>query len=336
MVVDRRAQALGAVLVLLLYPCVAGASASLRFYGHGGSTGDGFVFPDRVKVDSAPTSAANVGSGDFTVEFFVRASAAENPNPSQSCGFGIDWVNGNILIDRDRYNQWRQWGIALLGGRVAFGASNDLVGYTLCGSAVVTDDAWHHVAVERRAADGRMRVWVDGALDAEGPVTGGPSGDMSYPAGAIPGDYCNPDGGAGSSSCANSDPYLVFGAEKHGFSGINYSGWLDEIRLSESLRYDTAFTPPTAPFAPDADTAALYHFDEVGGSVAIDASGGGSDGTLFFGGDPPAGPVRSSETPFAAELPFAGGASLALLAAGLGVAGVGLARSARARTGRGR
>jgi hypothetical protein len=52
---------------------------------------------------------------------------------------------------------------------------------------------------------------------------------MSCPTDAVPGNHCSPNGGAGSSSCINSDPYLVFGAEKHGYNGINYSGFLDEV-----------------------------------------------------------------------------------------------------------
>ena len=292
----RRAAAFCAVLLLL---AASAGAQSLRFRGHGGSPGENFVFPDRVKIDTRPPAAVNVGAGDFTIEFFLRASAGDNPNGGFSCGFGIDWVNSNILIDRDRFGQQRKIGIGLLDGAIAFGAGDDFVNYTLCGSAGVLDDAWHHVAVERRASDGRLRIWVDGALDAEGPVSGGPTGDLSYPVGAVPGNFCSPDGGSGGSSCENSDPFLVFGAEKHGFGGINYSGWLDEVHLSNTLRYTMPFTPPSAPFVADADTAALYHFDEGSGATAADASAGGSDGTIFFGGAPPIGPEWSNESPFA-------------------------------------
>ena len=122
-------------------------AASLRFYGHGGSPGENFVFPDGVKILVEPPSQANVGAGDFTIEFFLRAPIGENTNPALSCGFGIDWVNSNILIDRDRFGQGRTFGIGLLGGGVAFGASDSFVAYTLCGSTDLRDDLWHHVAV---------------------------------------------------------------------------------------------------------------------------------------------------------------------------------------------
>ncbi|MBW2292511.1 MAG: LamG domain-containing protein [Deltaproteobacteria bacterium] len=293
-------------------------AASLRFYGHGGSAGDNFVFPDRVKILVEPPSQANVGAGDFTIEFFMRSPIGENPNPALSCGFGLDWVNSNIMIDRDRFNQGRTFGIGLLGGAVAFGASDEFVGYTLCGTTDLRDDLWHHVAVERRASDGRLRIWVDGLLDAEGPTSGGPSEDMSYAASAVPGSFCSPDGGSGSQSCQNSDPYLVFGAEKHGFQGINFSGWLDEVRLSNTIRYTASFPAPSVPFSPDGSTLALWHFDEGANSTLGDSTTGGSHGTIFVGGTPPAGPVWSTESPFApVSIPTLPSAALIALAAGL-------------------
>ncbi|MEM7409664.1 MAG: LamG-like jellyroll fold domain-containing protein [Myxococcota bacterium] len=310
-----------ALVVLLGFAALAADAQSLRFRGHGGSPGENFVFPDRVKIDTLPPAAVNIGVADFTIEFFLRASAADNPNGGFACGFGIDWVNSNILIDRDRFGQPRKVGIGLLDGAVAFGVGDDFVDYTLCGSVVVADDAWHHVAVERRASDGRLRIWVDGVLDTEGPVSGGPTGDVSYPVGAVPGTFCSPDGGSGASPCDNSDPFWVFGAEKHGFAGINYDGFLDEVRFSTVLRYTTPFPPPTTPFAPDAQTAALYHFDEGAGATTADATGNGGTGTIFFGGSAPPGPEWVAETPFAFAVPSIAPLALGALAAGLGLCG---------------
>jgi hypothetical protein len=57
-----------------------------------------------------------------------------------------------------------------------------------------------------------------------------------------------------------SDPFIVLGAEEHdaGAQFPSFSGWLDERRFSTALRYGGAgFTPPSAPFAADASTAAL-------------------------------------------------------------------------------
>jgi hypothetical protein len=40
-------------------------------------------------------------------------------------------------------------------------------------------------------------------------------------------------------------------------------GTLDELRISHGLRYTDDFTPPTAPFTPDEQTLALFHWDGV-------------------------------------------------------------------------
>jgi hypothetical protein len=269
---------------------------SLRFFGNG--VGD----IDRVKIaiddplTSQPGPPADVGATDFTLELWLRGFLAENPAPPVAGGQNIDWIYGNIVLDRDRYNQDRKFGVSLAGGVVVFGVSGDGTGdYTLVGATGVLDGAWHHVAVQRRRSDGRMQLFVDGALDGEVAGALAPDGDVSYPDDGVPGNFC---GGP----CTNSDPYLVFSAEKHdaGPSYPSFSGWLDELRLSRTLRYSGTFTPPSAPFAPDAATAALYHLDEGSGDVVGDssgASGGPSPGERRFGGSP-AGPLWSRLTPF--------------------------------------
>jgi hypothetical protein len=107
-------------------------------------------------------------------------------------------------------------------------------------------DAWAHVAV---TYDGSVvQVYVDGV-----PVGSGTLGPISQ-----------------------GPRFLV--AELNAYP--RFDGQVDEVRLSSGLRYTGAFAPPTAPFAPDAATLALYHFDEGAGQVAADASGNGHDLTL--------------------------------------------------------
>lgn len=227
--------------------------------------------------------------------------AGENPAAAVSCGDGgnINWIFGNILFDRDRFNQGRKFGISIAGGVLVFGVSGASTGTddsTICGATNVLDNQWHHVAVER-SLDGRMRLFVDGALDAQ--VNGGPIGDVSYPSEGIPGNFC---GRTRDLPCLN-DPHLVIGAEKHdaGPQYPSFSGWITEVRLSSILRYpDAGFARPTQRFAPDANTVALYHFGEGAGNIVNDASnapGGPSIGVRNFGGLP-AGPEWTTDTPF--------------------------------------
>jgi hypothetical protein len=280
---------LGLLLAALL-PAIGGwglpprveAAASLRFHGNGVND------IDRVKVRIDPPDAttpgppADIGATDFTIEFRLRAEPGSNPAGPIACGPGVAWIEGHIVLDRDRYNQDRKFGISLADGRVAFGVSGEGTGdHTVCGTTDLRDGAWHHVAVARRRSDGRMWLFVDGAPEAE---EDGPDGDASYPDDGVPGNSC---GGP----CTNSDPFLVFGAEKHdaGPAYPSFDGWLDEVRLSTTLRYSGPFSPPAAPFLPDPATAALWHFDEGSGDSTFDASGapgGPSHGELRLGGAP--------------------------------------------------
>jgi hypothetical protein len=291
----RLTRVLVAAACLVASTAAAQPGGSIRFHGNG--SGD----IDRVKIavddpaTSTPGPPVDVGAEDFTIEFWIRALPGDNRAGPIACGTNYDWITGNIIVDRDRFNQTRAWGLSLGGGRLAWGVMGPTgASRTICGSRRVDDGAWHHVAVARRRSDGWLWIFVDGALDAQGD---GPDGDVSYPDDGVPGNYC---GGP----CTWSDPFLVLGAEKHdaGPAYPSFSGWIDELRLSRVLRYSSAFPPPSAPFAPDAFTVGLYHFDEQAGTTAHDTSGapgGPSHGLLRVGGTPQ-GPEWSADTPFAA------------------------------------
>jgi len=264
---------------------------ALRFHGNGLND------IDRVKIQidnpitsTEPLRPADVGATDFTLEWWMKANAAENAAGAAVCGSNVNWIYGNILLDRDRYNQGRKFGVSLAGGRVVFGvtgATSDSL--TICGATPVADGAWHHVAVARRRSDGFLWLWVDGKLDASG---NGPDGDVSYPDDGVPGSYC---GGP----CDDSDPYIVLGAEKHDADPtyyLSFSGWLEEMRFTKVLRYNSAFAP-AARFNPDANTVALYHFDDTlapgpctGQVVDSSAAAGGPGNGVCKNGGSPAGP----------------------------------------------
>lgn len=255
-----------------------GAGYALQFCGTGHSD------VDRVKIviddprTTEPGPPVDVGADDFTLEWWMKAEPGANRQGRVGCGAdNINWINGNIIFDRDRYNQGRKFGISIGGGRIVFGVSGDGEGgHTICATSDVADGLWHHVAVQRRRADGEMTLFVDGQLEAQAV---GPQGDVSYPDDGVPRDFCN-------GPCLNSDPYLVIGAEKHdaGPSWPAYVGWLDEVRVSSALRYTGTFEPPNAPFEPDSLTAALWHFDEGDGEVVLDSSEWGTHGQVRVGG----------------------------------------------------
>jgi glucose/arabinose dehydrogenase len=277
----------------LLGATAAAAGFSLFF----SATGSGDVDRVKIRVDdpanALPWGPVDVGATDFTVEFWIKASAADNPAAAVTCGANVNWINGNIVVDRDRFNQDRKFGVSIAGGVVVFGVSGNGTGdRTICGTSSVVDGQWHHVAVQRRRSDGFLSLYVDGTLQAS---ADGPDGDISYPDNGVPGNFC---GGP----CLNSDPFLVIGAEKHdaGPTFPSYKGRFDELRISNVRRYTANFTPPGAPFITDAATVALYHFDEGTGATANDTSGvpGGPAHGDIRRSTPSGFPTWSTDTPF--------------------------------------
>ncbi len=264
--------------------------SSLRFFGTGAEE------PGRVRIPLGPLNAGRITalapvnvSGDFTIEFWMKATAADNPAPA--CPNG--WYYGHIIVDRDvdGAGDYGDYGIALCDGRLAAGVSVGEDDRQLVSNIVVTDGQWRHIALTR-SNGGRIELFVDGTPAGS---TDGPTGRVDY---RTERETEQPD----------SDPYLVLGAEKHGYPGsYHYSGLLDDLRISNVARYSGPFSRPTGPHAVDAQTVALYRFDEGSGTFVGDSSGatgGPSHGTLIVRGNP-AGPVWSTDTPFSPAPPTA-------------------------------
>lgn len=263
-------------------PPPSASKSALRFFGIG------LADIDRVKIPLAATTNVNVGATDFTVEFWIKGNLADNTATGCNTGNG-GWITGNIVIDRDVFGtgDFGDYGISLFAGRVAFGVARGNGGATICGTRIVLDGQWHHVAVTRQRATGQMQLFVDGALDAQLPSSTATSLDVSYNA-------------ARATAYPNSDPFLVFGAEKHdaGAAFPSYRGLLDEVRVSNILRYAAQFPRPIAPFVADGNTMALYHFDEGSGTTIGDSSTGASSPGILRVGGASNGPQWVTDTPF--------------------------------------
>lgn len=262
-----------------------GLNYALRFYGNGSAAPN----KDRVKIqidnpeNSEAGPAIDVGAENFTIEFWMKARWQENTAPTTSCGSGNGWINGNMILDRDRYSQSRAYGISLANGRIVFGVrGTNLEEYSLCGSTFVLDNQWHHILVQRRRSDGMMWIFIDGQLESQ---YEGPLGDISYPDDGVPGNHCN-------GACINSDPYLVIGAEKHdvGPEYPAYSGWIDELRISNALRFNSTFNRPSTELTVDNYTVGMFRFNEGTGTTLINESKIDSTNGLIHYGGSPAGP----------------------------------------------
>jgi hypothetical protein len=233
----------------------------------------------------------NIGATDFTIEFWMKVPAGVINIP---VGGGNGWIWGNIILDRDIHGNYPEgFGISLYDGNIRFGTGPNPDANTIETSGVnVADGNWHHVAVVRTLS-GQARIYVDGIQRASGSVLGG---DVSY-AGPYAGGYINPP------DCnEDKDPYMVLGAEKYDYFWCSigdplyalnnaYSGYLDDLRISNVARYNSNFTVPTAPHPEDSNTVAIYRFDD---NTASDATSSPVNGTVkarvTFVRDVPYGP----------------------------------------------
>ena len=101
-------------------------------------------------------------------------------------------------------------------------------------------NAWVHMALVRY--NGVWSLYQNGALLAQ--YTGGTFGNNSYP--------------------------FVFA--NWGGANAPWQGYIDEGRVSNNARYTGPFTPPSAPFVPDANTMGLFHFNDSVGGFTADSS----------------------------------------------------------------
>lgn len=254
------------------------APGSLRVFG----TGKNGI--DRAEIQIDPHVPADIGAGSFTIELWIRRDPLATLVAGPCSATGDGWVAGNVILDRDVRGTAMngEFGLSLVGGKLAFGFTRGGQSVGICGAATVAS-GWNHVAITRDGTSGAIVLYLEGAVDG---MATGPTGDASYANGA--------QGDA-------KDPYLVIGAEKFDLGGMHpaFSGWVDELRLSTTVRYTATFELATAPFEVDADTAALYHFDDGDGATLSEARGM-SPGQIRVGLDDNGStvPTWASATPF--------------------------------------
>lgn len=144
--------------------------------------------------------------------------------------------------------------------RYQFAGQNNNAGFI-----PVTAGVWHHVAATYDA--GTVRLFVDGIEKHESNIPTGISADFTGP--------------------------LVIGRAAYA-KGFHFKGYIDEVHLSKTARYSVDFVPQHV-FEPDADTVALFRFEETGQQV-IDSTGK-HDGWLGFDG------VQSGDDPTRETVP---------------------------------
>ena len=200
-------------------------------------------------------AALRLDAGDFTVEAWIRPD-----------GFQNNTDDAALLSKRTALsNQGWHLGITTDGApfwHVSIGANPRLEA-----TEELPLGLWAHVALVYEAATGLATFWIDG--DAAG------SAVLPAPNATALGN-------------------LLLGDDGAGLSDRVFEGLIDDVRLSHAARYSLPFLPPTS-VAVDANTTALWSFEEGSGTTVHDVSGAGHDGAI-------AGAAFSAESTCALDL----------------------------------
>jgi len=205
------------------------------------SPSESFSFRSGAAYVTIPDSASLDSTTDqLTVECWY--SRASNQG---------DW---NALVSKNGSDPGSFSGYALhFFGNIVHGSiqtipSVGLEGGLATGNSHPSFPGWHHYAMQYDRTN--FSLWIDGAVVFA----------ATLPAQLV----------------LSANP-LTIGAQNAGFRA--FDGYIDEVRISRAIRYNTTFSPQTR-FVSDSNTVALYHFDEGFGSVVNDASGNGNNGII--------------------------------------------------------
>lgn len=184
-------------------------------------------------------------TGNFTVEAFIRNTKASSTRKSGIFSKrNFDNINsggwGLYLTTDDGKIGWEQ----LFSG----GTSYEI-------STTISANTWYHVAVVRNGSgSNNMVIYIDGTSRATWTDTT---------------NYTN----------VNQLKIGTFWDSTQGNTptdSVAWQGFIDEMRISDSARYTTTFTPTTTPFVNDTNTLLLIHADGTNAATVFrDDNGSG-------------------------------------------------------------
>lgn len=193
-------------------------------------TASGFFNGTSAYVDTPDSADFDVGSGDFTIDAWVRLNAAGINQYIYMHGTGsAASTTIQFYIGSDNKLKCRAF-------------QNSTQYYLTGGSSTITADGnWHHVALVRYG--NTLTIYQDGVSLASVSVAGATLNNSTD----------RPTVGR----FGVSDMFYL-------------NGWIDEFRFSKGIaRWTSNFTPPTEPHTADAYTVLLLHMDGTDGSTSF-------------------------------------------------------------------
>ena len=197
---------------------------------------------------------ATAASANSALEFFADpADSAIAPDSDSLDVEGIKATgpqNGDGII----INKENSYEMALRAGDT-FMFAIQAGAWDWFGGGKPTMNEWHHVAVTYDGTN--TQGWIDGVA-APAPTKAN-AVDLASTAEPFQ---------VGRRVCCGTTPFL---------------GVIDEVRVSDVVRYTADFPLQTREFETDANTRVLWHFNEGAGVAIADDSGNGNDGELEGG-----------------------------------------------------
>jgi hypothetical protein len=188
---------------------------------------------DYLLIDSTNSSSLNFGTNNFTLEFFARATVRDQFH----------------TVIANNKSSWTAGSVTILGGsgststtalRLAANSFNSGGAGIVYDNQAMTTGVWYHYAITRSGND--FTMYRDGTSVSTGTF----SGSINLGEDGTRIGYTRWDGDVST-----------------------WDGHIDEIRVSNSVRYTTTFTPTTAAFVNDADTLLLIHADGTDASTTF-------------------------------------------------------------------
>ena len=191
---------------------------------------DGSTSPNSY-VCSPFSSDWNFGTGDFTIDFWVRFNTLPTTNTQVTIVDAID--SGSVY--------WGLW-LRNSAGTYQWNVQTDNINLFQTDDSISTG-TWFHIAVVRSGS--AFYVFRNGNL------LGTDTNGNSFPTLRI--------------------AALQIGTDQpQSFGDPNLSGWLDDFRITKGLaRWTSNFSPPAAPVTSDSSTVLLLHFEGANGSRTI-------------------------------------------------------------------
>jgi CSLREA domain-containing protein len=209
-----------------------------------------------VQADAQPQCPSLVLNGSSS---YATAAHTVYPNASDLVSFTVEaWIYPTststpvMIMADDAYDLLLVTSSSSLALRMVFYSE---AGSTTFTRVEISENQWNHVAVTYDAGSAEVRLFINGIR----------SGAQTVPA----------------SSFRVSANNLTIGATGSGSS--LFHGYIDDVRISNSVRYSLNFPPPSSITADD-NTRALYTFSEASAATSFaDSSGNGHTLTAVNG-----------------------------------------------------